>query len=103
MIKHFHDDETLRELFKIGNSLPDYIRYRFNVFVVLNEDEGKVSETLNEINNFERPIFDTFQCFIFVSLMLDIFYHVVNLHREVIKVYELLQNKASDMLLIQLK
>lgn len=35
--------------------------------------------------------------------MLDIFYHVVNLHREVIKVYELLQNKASDMLLIQLK
>jgi hypothetical protein len=35
-----------------------------------------------------------------MSLMLDIFYHVVHLHCEVIKVDELLQNETSDMLLI---
>jgi len=58
---------------------------------------------LNEINNFERPIFDTLQGFIFVTLVLDIFYHVVYLHSKVIKIDELLQNKASDMLFIQFK
>jgi len=59
MIEHFHYDETLGELFKVGDSLPDNIRDRFNVFIILNQDKGEVSQTLNEINNFERPIFDT--------------------------------------------
>jgi hypothetical protein len=52
MIEHFHYDETLGELFKVGDSLPDNIRDRFNVFIILNEDKGEVGETLNEINNF---------------------------------------------------
>jgi hypothetical protein len=60
MAQHFNDDKTLSELFKVGNSLPDYIRNRFNVFVVLNENEREVGETLNKINNFKGPIFDTF-------------------------------------------
>jgi hypothetical protein len=59
MIEHFHYDETLGELFKVGDSFPDNIRDRFNVFIILNEDKWEVCETLNEINNFERPIFDT--------------------------------------------